>query len=69
MPEGLRQFKYKKEAEIFVCHFGCAIPSTGVKWARLKIMYTTDESDLGSSDSNPPSKGGWHAFKLSITVT
>lgn len=34
-----------------------------------KIMYTNDESDLGSSDNNPPSIGGGHVFNLLILVT
>lgn len=32
-------------------------------------MYHTDESDLGSSDNNPPSTGGWNAFILLKNVT
>gem|GEM_PF-3986672 len=32
-------------------------------------MYTTDESDLSSSDSNPPSIGGNNVFNSSTTIT
>jgi hypothetical protein len=45
----------------------CEIYSTGVKWTRLRIMYHTDESDLGSAD-NPPSAGGCCGLNI-ISVT
>ena len=44
----------------------------GRKIIRLKskeTMYKTDESDLGTSDNNPPSMGGRHAFNLLIHIT
>ncbi len=34
-----------------------------------ETMYKTDESDPGTSDNNPPSTGGWHAFKLLNNIT
>ena len=36
-----------------------------------ETMYKTDESDLGTSDNNPPSTGHWvrHMFNLLINIT
>jgi hypothetical protein len=68
MLEVLDQLEVPKEAQIFIYSFGCAIQSTGVKWARSRIMYTNDESDLGSAENNPPSMGGRHAL-IQITIT
>jgi len=47
--------------------YSCLIQVTGVKYQCLygkDTMYHTDESDLDSSDKQPPSMGGWHALKL-----
>jgi len=32
-------------------------------------MYNTDESDLSSSDNNPPSMGGRDVFNSSTIIT
>ncbi len=32
-------------------------------------MHKTDESDLGNSDNNPPSMGGWNALNSRMNIT
>jgi len=44
----------------------CEFHPLGVKLARFKIMHTTEESNLGSTDINPPSTSG---FNIPIPVT
>lgn len=43
--------------------------SIGRKIKNKENMHKTDESDLGNSDNNPPSMGGWSTLISGMNIT